>query len=261
MRKSKMLAKWRAGKAAKIAMMGFYLPPFIAYCANAGYDGIWLDLEHRPMDAREVQALMAFFHLYDIDCMVRPSTREKAQLYRYLEDGATGLIVPHVNDVDSARLLVQSVKFPPVGDRGLEARGLETHFGLDSLQSRNAIVQHALNETFLIAQIETMSALNVAEEMAQIEGLDGLYVGPADLGLRLPYEPEATRPTLEQANARVAAACKANGKVWGSLARTLDEVRQHQALGAQVQAWGGDLRILLEGISQASRDFDAILDS
>lgn len=261
MRKSKMLAKWRAGKPAKIAMMGFYLPPFIAYCAHAGYDGIWLDLEHRPMDTREVQALLGFFHLYDIDCMVRPATREKAQLYRYLEDGATGFIVPHVNDVESARQLVQSVKFPPIGDRGLEGRGLEGNFGLDTLQSRAVLAEHAKRETFVLAQIETMSALNSVEAMAQIEGLDGLYVGPSDLSLRLPYEPEATRPTLEQALERVATACQANGKVWGCLAKNLDEVRQHQALGAQVQVWGTDIRMLIEGVAQAGRDWDAVAES
>ena len=93
-------------------MLGYFLPPFIAHASHLGYDGIWLDLEHRPMDSREVQALLGFFHLYNIDCIVRTPTREKGQLYRYLEDGAAGLIVPHVSDVESARDLVARVKFP-----------------------------------------------------------------------------------------------------------------------------------------------------
>lgn len=260
MRHSKLLAKWRAGKSAKIAVLGHFLPAYIAYSAAAGYDGIWLDLEHRAMEAREVQALLAFCHLYDIDCMLRPATREKALLYRYLEDGATGFLIPHVNDVETVRQLVQSVKFPPIGDRGFEGRGLEANFGLDTLQSRTALAEHAKQETFLIVQIETMSALNSASAMAQVEGLDGLYVGPSDLSLRLPYEPEATRPTLEQAVEQVAKACQAHGKVWGCLARTLDEVRTHQALGAQIQAWGVDVRVLMEGINQASRDLEAIIN-
>ncbi len=100
MRNSKILAKIRAGKPARLAMMGHFIPIFVAHAANLGYDGIWLDLEHRAMDSREVQAMLAFFHLYDIDCMVRVPTREKGQLYRYLEDGATGLMIPHVSDVE-----------------------------------------------------------------------------------------------------------------------------------------------------------------
>src|SRR5688500_10925953 len=159
MRKSKILAKIRAGKAAKIAMMGHFLPPFVAFAANLGYDGIWFDLEHRAMDSREIQAMLAFFHLYDIDCMLRTPTREKGQLYRYLEDGATGLMVPHVSDVESARDLVQRVKFPPLGDRGLEGRGLETNFGLDIPGTRDPLVEHALRETFLFLQIETPQGL------------------------------------------------------------------------------------------------------
>src|SRR5215510_3446391 len=155
MRNSKILAKVRAGKPARLAMMGHFLPGFVAQAAQQGYDGIWLDLEHRAFDTREIQALLAFFHLYDIDCMLRTPTREKGQLYRYLEDGATGLIVPHVSDVQSARELVQKVKFPPVGDRGLEGKGLESNFGLDIPTTRDPLVEHALHETFLMVQIET----------------------------------------------------------------------------------------------------------
>ena len=74
MRRSKVLAKWRAGKFARFSAMGHVLPFFIRYSARYAYDGIWLDLEHRNMDNREVQHLLALGHLYDIDIMVRPPT-------------------------------------------------------------------------------------------------------------------------------------------------------------------------------------------
>lgn len=254
MRKSKILAKVRAGQPARLAMMGYFLPPFVAYAAQLGFDGIWLDLEHHNFESREVQALTAFFHLYDIDCVVRPPTREKARLYRYLEDGATGLIIPHVNDAATARDLVQSVKFPPVGDRGIHGRALEANFGLEN---KDALVEHALRETFVIVQIETPQALAEAEAMAQITGLDGLYVGPADLGLRLKHVPGGIH--VNEAIEQVATICQRFGKLWGSLAATEADLKFHRDLGCQFMVWGVDARILQSGLTQAWADLDRVL--
>jgi 4-hydroxy-2-oxoheptanedioate aldolase len=258
MRKSKILAKLRAGQPVKMAMLGHFIPPFIAYAAHLGYDGIWLDLEHRAMDSREIQALLAFFHLYDIDCVLRTPTREKGQLYRYLEDGAAGLIVPHVSDVQSARELVSKTKFPPVGDRGLEGRGLEGNFGVDILQTRDGLVEHALQETFLILQIETPEGLAVADEIASIPGVDGLYIGPADLRLRMLHQPENERVELPQAWAQVKAACDKHGKWWGSLPRTLDEARELAALGMPIMVWGQDTVLMMNALKQASAEVDTL---
>ncbi|MEZ4670164.1 MAG: aldolase/citrate lyase family protein [Anaerolineae bacterium] len=255
MRKSKILAKVRAGQPAKLAMMGHFLPPFVAYAAKLGFDGIWLDMEHHNFDDREVQAMLAFFHLYDIDCVVRPPTREKARLYRYLEDGATGFVIPHVNDVETARDLVQSVKFPPVGDRGIHGRGLEANFGLDN---RDALVANALEETFILVQIETPGALAQADAMAAIPGVDGLYIGPADLGLRLKLLPEDDRIHVNKAIDQVSRICRQHGKMWGSLAATEEDLLLQRDLGSQFVVWGVDGRIMLSGLTAAMADLDRI---
>ncbi len=254
MRKSKILAKVRAGQPARLAKLDFFIPPFVAYAAKLGFDGIWLDLEHFNFDNREVQSILSYFHLYDIDCMVRPPTREKAQLYRYLEDGATGLIIPHVNDVDTARDLVQSVKFPPVGDRGIHGGGLEGSFGLDT---KDALIENALKETFILVQIETPQALAQAEQMAAIPGLDGLYVGPADLGMRLKLQPDGIH--VNKAIAQIAAICRQHGKMWGSLAATEEDLILHRDLDATLQVWGVDARILQAGLTQAWADLERVL--
>ena len=71
MRKSKTLAKLRDGKPAKMCVLGHFIPSYVKHAAHVGYDCIWLDLEHRLISEREVQSLLAFFHLFDIDCMLR----------------------------------------------------------------------------------------------------------------------------------------------------------------------------------------------
>ena len=258
MRSSNILAKIRAGQPARLAMLGHVLPPFIAYAADSGYDGIWLDLEHRPMDAREIQALLAFFHLYDIDCLLRPPTREKARLYRYLEDGATGLVVPHVSTPEAARDLVRSVKFPPVGDRGIEGKGLDNDFGL-AHTDRADYAEHAARETFLAVQIETPEGLANVEAIAAVPGLDALYIGPADLGLRMAHEPEDARIDIDATMARVATACREHGKAWGLFAGSVDDLRRQRDLGATLLLWGVDVRLLQSGLAHASQQLDDVL--
>lgn len=259
MRQSKILAKVRAGKPAKLAMMGHFLPPFVAYAAHLGYDGIWLDLEHRAMDAREVQALLAFFHLYDIDCLVRPATRDKAQLYRYFEDGAAGLVIPHVSTPDEARDLVRMVKFPPVGDRGTEGRGLEANFGLDAAAYRSELLEHALRETFLLVQIETPQGLANVEEIAAVPGVDGLYIGPGDMAVRQALLPEDRRVPLGEVMGRVGQAAQNHHKVWGYFAATEHDLRQQVDLGAQLVLWGVDIRLLQESLTASSAQLNAVL--
>lgn len=260
MRRSRILERVRAGQAARIAMLGHYMPAFVAQAAQAGYDGIWLDLEHRPFDPREVQALMAVFHLYDIDCLLRPATREKALLYRYFEDGATGLMIPHVADADTARELVQKVKFPPLGDRGIEGRSLETNFGADIAASRDALVSHALRETFLAVQIETPGALAQVEAIAAVPGVDALYIGPADMQIRMSLLPPAEQISPRAVLERVAAACARHGKAWGCLPSKIDELREHRELGSQLLVWGLETRMIQEGLKRAAADLSAALE-
>ncbi|MBI5668332.1 MAG: 4-hydroxy-2-oxovalerate aldolase [Chloroflexi bacterium] len=261
MRTSKILARLRAGQPARLALMGYFLPPFIAYAAHEGYDGVWLDLEHHVMDGREIQTLLAFCHQYDVDMMIRPPTREKGALYRYLEDGATGLMIPHVGDAATARALVSKVKFPPIGDRGIEGFGLETSFGLDIQQSARELVQHANRETFLIVQIETPDGLANVDAIAAVDGVDGLYIGPFDLSIRMEHLPAEQRVPFEDTVARVAAACRAHGKAWGSFALTADDIRFQYNRGAQLLCLGADYLLLRRGLAQSRAELDRVLNT
>ena len=179
MRKSKTLAKIRAGKPARMAVLGHSIPSYIHHAAGAGFDVIWLDMEHRTFSETEIAFLLTHFHLADIDCMLRPPTLEKTRLYRYLEDGATGLMIPFVSTAEKARELVAAVKFPPLGDRGLDGGGLDGNYSLENY------TEDANNETFLVVQIETLEAVKNVDEIAAVPGIGGLFVGPSDMMLRL----------------------------------------------------------------------------
>lgn len=248
MRRSKTLAKIRSQQLVRMCNLGHYIPAFVKQAAYYGFDCIWLDLEHRNFTDREVQALLAYSHLHDIDIMVRTPTREKTRLYRYLEDGAAGLMVPLVNTAAEARQLVDAVKFPPLGERGLDGAGLDGDFYTCDASD---FVREANRETFLVVQIETPEAVRNVEEIAAVEGVDGLFVGPGDLGLRLRMDP--SQGTLEAAYEKTAAACRKHGKAWGTPVGALEAMQQRRAQGGQLLAHGGEflamMRVLQESIS------------
>src|SRR5688572_11207937 len=112
MRPSKVLQKLRSGKVARICSASNFIPYFPHLAAKFGYDGIWMDAEHRSWNPREIEGMMAQHHLANIDCIWRPPTLEKAGLSRLLEDGATGLLIPQVNTAERAQQLVAATKFP-----------------------------------------------------------------------------------------------------------------------------------------------------
>lgn len=261
MRKSKILSKIRSGKAARIAQLGNIIPSFIAHTAHHQYDGIWLDLEHRPMDRREVELLISYCHLYDVDCMVRPASKEKTALYRYLEDGAAGFVVQHVNSVDEVRDLVQSVKYPPIGDRGYAGLGLDTNFSVDKTShSRPEILEFHQNETFLIVQIETTRALNQVDEIAAVPGIDGIYIGPADMGIRIAQLTESEQMSMEQVISRVSFVAKKHQVAWGVFPGSPVDVINQAKQGANLLVWGMDFRIIGDGLAGAASILDDALD-
>lgn len=240
MRKSKTLSRLRANEPVRMCCLGHFIPAFIQHAAEFGYDCIWLDLEHRLYSEREVQSLLAYSHLADIDIMLRAPTLEKTGLYRYLEDGATGLMIPHVSTPEKAQMLADSVKFPPLGDRGLDAAGLDSKF---YLSDPDAYVEHANRETFLVVQIETPEAVNNVNEIAAIPGVDGMFVGPGDLSLRLKHD---TSMTLDGAIELVAAAAAQHNKAWGIPAGTIEKVKQYRDQGAQLINYGGEFGAIMD---------------
>ena len=251
MRKSKTLARIRQNQTVRMCCLGHDIPFFVKHAAYCGFDCIWLDMEHRNFSDQQVKLLLAHSHLHDIDIMVRPTTTEKTGLYRYLEDGATGLMIPHVNTAEKAKHLVDAVKYPPIGDRGLDGAGLDSDYILCDVDQ---FVKETLTETFLVVQIETPQAVQNADEIAGVKGVDGIFIGPGDLGLRLRQDP--SNMSLESAHELVAAACKRQGKFWGCPAGTVEALRHRESQGGQLLNHGGDFGAIMNMLKTCITAFD-----
>lgn len=252
MRKSKTLARIRNNETVRLCALGHFIPSYVRHAAHHGFDCIWLDLEHRLIDEREVQMLLAFSHQFDIDIMLRAPTLEKTRLYRYLEDGAAGLMIPHVSTAEKAKQLVDATKFPPLGDRGLDGAGLDTDF---IIQGGPKFTDEANADTFLVVQIETPEAVENVEQIAAVPGVDAMFVGPGDLGLRLKHHDGDM--TVESAIEQVAAAAKKNGIAWGCPVFNRENLQLRRSQGGQLLANGGEFMTLYRMLEESMADFEA----
>ncbi|MCB1277016.1 aldolase/citrate lyase family protein [Prosthecobacter sp.] len=256
MRRSKVLAKLRSGQVARICCCGSPIAFFPAIAAHFKYDGIWLDAEHRVWDPRESETMLGRHHAADIDCIWRPPTKEKNGLYRLLEDGAAGLMIPHVGTAKEARALVNAIKFPPLGDRGFCGGGRDADYWI----GKPADYTDAANrESCLVVQIETPAALANAEAIAAVPGVDVLFIGPGDMSLRLGCTPGVSDPGMLDVQKQIAAACRKHGKAWGRPVGSADDAKTIIDLGAQFVVHGSEFGAVHSHFTTCAADFDSIL--
>lgn len=256
MRRSKVLAKIRSGQVARICCTGSPISFFPAIAAHFRYDGIWVDAEHRVWDGRDAEAMLGRHHAADIDCIWRPPTKEKNTLYRLLEDGASGLMIPHVGSAEEARALVNAMKFPPMGDRGFCGGGRDACYWVGKPAD---YIEQANRETCLIVQIETPQALENIDAIAAVPGVDVLFLGPGDMSIRLNCTPGVNDPVMLEAQKKIAAAARQHGKAWGRPVGTAADVKTIVNLGAQFIVHGSEFGALHSHLHACATDFDDIL--
>ncbi|MBP8256287.1 MAG: hypothetical protein KAX37_03105 [Opitutaceae bacterium] len=242
MRSSLARARLRQNSAVRIACMYYPSAMMPAHAAKAGFDAIWLDAEHNTWDRREIQRLIALHHLANIDCIVRTGSRNATELYHLLEDGATGLMIPLVDTAEDAARLARAVKFPPVGQRGLDGASLDNNF---YLEGTGAYPPVADRETLLILQIESPEAIANLDAIAGTRGVDGLFIGPGDLALRLECPLDWNHPKMIAAEDAVAAAAVKHGIAWGRPGGTAEQIARIAAKGGKLIAHGSDFGALM----------------
>lgn len=242
MRPSLIRSRLRQDKAVRIAFLYYPAAMVRAHAAQAGFDALCLDAEHNTWERREIQRLIAMHHLANIDCLVRTGSRNANELYHLLEDGVSALMIPLVNTPEDAAALAAAVKFPPLGRRGLDGAGLDNHFYLHGTEKYPAT---ANTETFLIVQIESPEALANLDRIAGTPGIDGIFIGPGDLALRLGCPMDWTLPKMTAAEDAVAAAAKKHGIAWGRPAGNVEHIARVMRKGGRLIAHGSDFGAIM----------------
>ena len=241
----------RARVLAGETLFGLFLDlgsPFSAeICARAGYDWLVVDLEHGAGTEAGLVGLLQSVEVGGSTAVVRPQSGERLRIGRALDLGAAGIVIPRLESAAEAREAVSFLRYPPAGVRGvaLRTRGA----GLGSVAHGEV---HQINERILgIVQIESVGALREANQIAAIDGVDVLFVGPADLTHSLGVPGRFDDETYLTALKAVVDACTAHGKAAGILVYDLGVLPGLLELGYRFVGIGADGALIASGARAA----------
>jgi 4-hydroxy-2-oxoheptanedioate aldolase len=213
--------------------------------AGSGYDWILLDTEHSPNDLESVLSQLQAAEPHPTHAVVRVAWNDMVLIKRYLDIGAQSLLIPYVENAEEARAAVAATRYLPAGVRGVAGSTRATRYG----RIKNyAKIAH--QELCVLLQVETKTALDNIEAICAIDGVDGVFIGPADLHASLGYTGEtgnaAVVPLIEDAIRRIRKA----GKAPGVLTSVESEVKRYIAAGCLFTAVGSDVGLLARGSEQ-----------
>jgi 4-hydroxy-2-oxoheptanedioate aldolase len=220
---------------------GLWLDMADAYAAElagrAGFDWLVIDGEHGPNDLRSILAQLQALEASPSAVVVRPPMGEAWFLKQLLDIGVQSLLIPMVDTPEQAEALVSAVRYPPRGRRGMGA-------GVARASRFNTVpdyLEHADREICLLVQAETQSAIANLEAIAAVEGVDGVFIGPADLAADMGFPGQLHAPEVQAVIEEAIARICATGKPAGIM--TFDEElnRRYLELGATFVAVGADV--------------------
>lgn len=254
MKPSRVLTKLRQGKPVLVtSITPVASPKFTELIGLLDIDCVWLDMEHQDYDYHDMANACLGCRAGGCDAMIRIRKEGMHSYFRALEVGANGIMSPHCMSVDEAKYVVRNSRFDPVGLRGMD--GIEAPAD-HSLMPMDQYMETANRETFVVVQIEDREAVDVVEEIAEVEGIDILFVGPGDLSQSLGVPLQFDHPKMKDAFARVAKAAGASGKWWGSTSGTEDHIRMLLDKGALFISQGSVIRMVVEGYTEVKERFD-----
>jgi 4-hydroxy-2-oxoheptanedioate aldolase len=239
--------------------MGLWLalgdPISAELCAGGGFDWLVLDAEHGPNDLRSLLAQLQAVAPYESHPVVRIRVGDTHIIKQVLEIGAQTLLIPMVETAEQAADLVAAMQYPPAGVRGVGAA-----LGRSSRWNRMAAYpKQAGDEMCLLVQIETRRGVENIKAIAGTPGVDGVFIGPADLSASMGHLGDMTHPdvlaTIEQLIGHIRAAGKAPGILMG------DEglVKRYLDLGCMFIAVSADTLLLSQAADRTAARFKALL--
>ena len=208
--------------------------------AGAGFDWLVIDAEHSPNNPASVMAQLQAAAPYPVQLLVRPMSHDAALIRQYLDVGAQTLLLPLVDTAAQARELVRAVRYPPQGIRGVGASlARAAHWnGVEDY------VRHANDEVCLIVQVETCLGLENLDAILAVEGVDGVFIGPADLAASLGHLGDARHPEVKAAIENALGRIAGSGKAAGVFVTEPGLARHYRNCGASFIAVGGDTTLL-----------------
>jgi 4-hydroxy-2-oxoheptanedioate aldolase len=254
MRPSRVLKKLRAGKVAGCVKLNLADPRVAEIAALCGVDCVWLDQEHIGIDHRDLENQIRAAKIHDVDAMVRVSRGSYSDLIRPLEMDAAGIMVPHMMSLDDARRVVWQTRFHPVGRRPVDGGNADGAYCMISPQE---YFFQANRERFVIVQIEDPEPMQDLEQIAQVEGIDMLFFGPADFSQGIGDPNNFGNPRIAETRRQIAEVALRYGKFAGTVA-SFETLAETVAMGYRFVNVGADVIALGELFRRVTQAFAEI---
>lgn len=219
--------------------------------AGCGFDWLLLDGEHAPNDVRTVLAQLRAVAPYPVHPIVRPVQGDVALIKQYLDVGAQTLLVPMIDTPEQATMMAKAMRYPPHGIRGVGA-------ALARASRWNQVTDYlkqADEEMCLLVQAESTLAVKNLHAIAAVEGVDGVFFGPADLSASMGYRGQPAHPEVVKTILEGIATVRAAGKAAGILMGDLKMAKMYLDAGAQFVAVGVDTTLLVRAASDLAANF------
>lgn len=211
----------------------------IEMLAACGYDWLLIDNEHAPITAPETLSLMQAAAPYPVSTVVRPGWNDQVEIKRLLDAGAQTILVPYVQTPEEAQSAVRAMHYPPRGVRGVAGATRASRYG-----AVTGYAQKASDELCLLVQVETADALERLEEIAAVEGVDGIFIGPSDLAASMGHPGNVAHPEVKSAVVDAIARISKAGLPPGILSLDPGLLQDAADAGAKFIAVGVDMAML-----------------
>lgn len=212
--------------------------------ANAGYDWLLIDGEHAPSDLRTTLSQLQSIAAYPSQAVVRPPVGSVQLIKQLLDIGAQTLLIPMVETVEQAQLMVKAVRYPPHGVRGVGA-------ALARATRWNSIENYyttAHEDICLLIQIESVVGLENLDEILNVDGIDGVFIGAVDLSATMGFEGNPNHPEVQRAVVDAIQKIRHSGKAAGILSTQHDITQKYLELGTEFVAVGVDTSVLMNSL-------------
>lgn len=218
--------------------------PLVAeICAGSGLDWLLVDMEHAPNGLASVLAQLQAVASYPVTPVVRVPSGDPVMIKQVLDVGAQNLLVPMVSSADAARALVEAVRYPPRGRRGVGSA-----LARSARWNRvDGYLARADSHVSLFVQVETVDGVEAAGEIAAVDGIDGVFVGPSDLAASMGLLGQQSHPDVTAAALRAFEAVRASGQPVGVNAFDPAVADSYLAAGASFILVGADVAVLARG--------------
>lgn len=214
--------------------------------AGLGFDWLLLDFEHGSGSFSSLRGMLVACHGHNVAPIVRVRSLDPDIVKFVMDSGAAGIMFPYISGVEQAERAVKAMKYPPRGERGVAGVIRATDYG----RRWREYFDEANAKGLVVVQIETPEAVDAAEQIAAIDGVDVLFVGPLDLSVNLGAPADFAKPYFRDSLRRVVDACERSGKTAGILSKPGFE-DEHRRMGFRLFALSSDSMAIAVGLKQA----------